>query len=73
MARQRFSGFHVEPHYAMSSWQMIAANAAYVATSQGRRRIAHDRANHVPLRDIRSVAMAKGFDLSPRLVNRRSS
>lgn len=68
--KQRFAGFHVEPHYAMTSWTMVASTAAYVATNQGRRRAAYDRNHYVGLRDLKNVAMAKDFDLNPRLVKR---
>lgn len=70
--KNRFAGFHVKPKFSMTSWQMVAANAAYVATSPGRRRAAWDRDHDAELRDIRGVAMAKGFDIEPRLVRRSS-
>jgi hypothetical protein len=61
--------FVARPRYAMTSWTLVAATAAYAATTAGRRRGRYDREHDRPV-DRRGYALAHDLDLEPRLVRK---
>jgi len=65
--------FTMQPRVTLTSWRAIAETAAYVATSAGRRRGSWDRDHYRFSSSSPALALAKGYDLEPRLIRAKRS